>query len=171
MLLFGPSHPLNRKMNLTYCFTTRFPTSRADWKEQKLGKDNLKTVQFYQLSAFLFPNDTENRTYINDNISRPPNTWLLLAYWLATRNFSPGAYQQIAIFQFSQSCLVTFITEEIKLSVPLVNLESLGIWWIERSGYSKIPQMYILLSLSSVPCSIWSWCHGSLFVLAPWPRH
>lgn len=93
IFFFGPSYPLNRKINLTYCFTTRFPASRADWKEQKLAKDSLKTEfsSLQQLLAFLFLNETENRAYINENTSGPLNTWLLLACLLSPRNFSHGA--------------------------------------------------------------------------------
>lgn len=98
IFFFGPSYPLNRKINLTYCFTTRFPASRADWKEQKLAKDSLKTEfsSLQQLLAFLFLNETENRAYINENTSGPLNTWLLLACLLSPRNFSHGADQQAA---------------------------------------------------------------------------
>lgn len=62
---FGPSHPLNTKISSTYCFTTRFPASRADWKEQKLAKDSLKTKfsSLQQLLAFLFPFETKYSLY------------------------------------------------------------------------------------------------------------
>lgn len=74
----APDIPLTEKINLTYCFTTRFPASRADWKEQKLAKDSLKT-EFKSLQQLLLcssfpPMKLKNGACINENISRLVNT-------------------------------------------------------------------------------------------------
>ena len=98
---FPPAIPLTEK-RLTYCFTTWFPTSRTDWKEQKLAK-RLKTdfTSLHNSWLLFFQNETENGAYNNENISRPLNTWLLLAYLFAPRNFSHGVYKQVAhLFPF-----------------------------------------------------------------------